>query len=288
MGELAEEFGGGAELCGDFIGDADLFTEILAGFFEAYEGGIGELSDGGVFAGFFTHLLFGGGDVEDVVDDLESEADGAAVGVDGLEGDGVGIGAESAHAAGATDEGAGLHAVDLLELGKIAGGGGAGLFGFFGVAGVEDLTADHSFTAGGKGEFFDETECEFWVGDFVGDDFKGHGVEGVAGEDGEGVAVDFVVGGATATEIIVVHGGKVVVNEREAVDHFDGGGGCEGGLEICAADGLMAEESEGGADSFAGAEEGVSHGFHEFGGDIVEGIKVLLEVGIGGARRRLS
>jgi len=252
----------------------------LAGFVEADEGGVGEFADGGVFAGFFSHLFFSSGDVEDVIDDLEGEADGGAVGVDGFDDGVVGGRAEGAHSAGGADEGSGFHAVDTLEV--FEGGLGGGGFGFFGVAGIEDLSADHAFDAGGVGEFFDEFDGEFGFGDAGGEEFKGEGVEAVAGEDGEAFAVDFVVGGATAPEVVVVHGGEVIMDEGEAVDHFEGGGGGHGDAEgaVLAAGGLVAEEDEGGSDAFAGAEEGIGHGVVEFWGAVLEAGEVPFEVGV--------
>ena len=40
----------------------------------------------------------------------------------------------------------------------------------------------------------------------------------VAGEDGHGFAEDFMVGRATTAEVVVVHGGKIVMDETERVN----------------------------------------------------------------------
>jgi hypothetical protein len=54
-------------------------------------------------------------------------------------------------------------------------------------------------------------------------------LEGVAGEEGDGFAVDLVAGGDAAAQIVVIHAGEVVVDEGVGVEALDGGGGEEGG-----------------------------------------------------------
>ena len=99
---------------------------------------------------------------------------------------------------------------------------------------VERLAADHSCGAGGGGEFFDERGNR--IGRRVGGEgFEGEGGHGVAGENGERFAEDFVIGGLAAAEVIIVHGGEIVVDEREGVNELDGDGGCDGGGIVGAA-----------------------------------------------------
>lgn len=74
---LAEDFKG----CEGFFGEAAGFG---FGFFEAEDGGVGGFVDGFVFAGGFAELFGGLGDVEDVVDDLEGEAEVIAEFAEGL------------------------------------------------------------------------------------------------------------------------------------------------------------------------------------------------------------
>jgi hypothetical protein len=151
------------------------------------------------------------------------------------------------------------------------------------MAGVEDLASDHAFAAGGVGEFTQEFDGENRLGDAGGEEFEGEGIKFVAGEDGHGFTEDLVIGRAAAAEVIVVHGGEVIVDEGEAVDHFDGAGSREraGGFGGFATDGGVAEKDEGRADAFAGAEKGVGGGFLEFGGHVLEGGEVVFEVGVG-------
>ena len=56
----------------------------------------------------------------------------------------------------------------------------------------------------------------------VGDDLEGEVLEGVAGEDGDGFAEDYVAGGLAAAEVVVVEGGEVVVDEGVGVGHLYG------------------------------------------------------------------
>jgi len=54
---------------------------------------------------------------------------------------------------------------------------------------------------------------------------EGEREQRVPGEDRDGLAVDDVAGGLAAAEVVVVHAGEVVVDERHGVHHLDGRGG---------------------------------------------------------------
>lgn len=92
------------------------------------------------------------------------------------------------------------------------------------------------------------------------EDGEGLGEEGVASEDGDGVAEDLVGGGAAATEIVVIHAGEVVVDEGVGVDQLD----CASCGKCCigiATAGFGCGEDEDGPQSFASGEDRVAHGF---------------------------
>ena len=55
-----------------------------------------------------------------------------------------------------------------------------------------------------------------------GHHLKGSGQQGIPGEDRHGLAVHLVVGGSAATQVIVIHGGEVVMDQRHRVDHLQG------------------------------------------------------------------
>ena len=54
------------------------------------------------------------------------------------------------------------------------------------------------------------------------------GLEGVAGQHGRALAEDLVVRRLAAAEIVVVHAGQVVVDERIGVQHLYGAGHGQG------------------------------------------------------------
>ena len=80
-----------------------------------------------------------------------------------------------------------------------------------------------------------------------------------AGEDRNSLAENPVVGGAAAAEVVVIHAGKVVVDEGISVDAFDGAGDGQGGCLI-AAGSAGGGEAEDGAETFTPSEEAIAHG----------------------------
>ena len=243
------------------VGGGELFVRHAARGFDSVDGGKGDLVLGGIFAGRFAELLRGGLDVEKVIDDLESEADGFAVLRERFVGGGCGEAArgDGTEADAGAEEGAGFGAVDFFE----EFGGGGLMFAFE----IVNLAADHAaYGAGGDAQLFDEGEALGVVErGRLGEDLEGEREQRIAGEDGHGVAEDFVVGGAAAPEIVVVERGEVVVDERIGVDHFERAGGREYGIGV-AAERFCGGESEDGAHSLASGEEGVAHGAVDDGG----------------------
>ena len=55
-----------------------------------------------------------------------------------------------------------------------------------------------------------------------GQHLEGAGLQGVAGQDGDGFAEGLVAGGLAAAQIVVVQGGQIVVDERVGVEHLQG------------------------------------------------------------------
>ena len=181
------------------------------------------------------------------------------------------------------DEGAGLGAVNLFdELGGGELGRACDIFGIAGVVlafglDVDDLAADHAggdASEGGRCRSVSSGTGPTPVPTAVatsrkmsmvvmagrveaGDGMEGEGLEGVAGEDGDGFAEDLVAGGLAAAQVIVVEGREVVVDEGVGVEHLDGGAELGGGLGMAVvwvgvllggeAPGLKAEDGDGGA-----------------------------------------
>ena len=276
--------GGFAEGGEGLKGVGDELGGVLFGLLDAVDGGPGGLISCGVLACGLAECRGGLGHVEDVVDDLEgkaclfSERAEAGDGVGGGSGVVMGVG-RAKEAAGDDrdgDEGSGLGAVDALD--EVGGGRlAAGLD-------VHDLAADH---AGGEGSGkVGSDACADGDGDGLedgydgrggrgefGDGLEGDGLEGVAGEDGGGFAEDYVAGGLAAAEVVVVEGGKVVVDEGVGVEHLKGrakgcrafGEGAPGGHAGCF-------HAKDGAQTLAAGEGAVSHG-------AVDGVRLGLGAG---------
>ena len=114
-------------------------------FVKAKDAWIGELSCIPVFAGSLTEVLGGLGFVQDVIDHLEHQSHGLAVGGERVEAGFVGRSAQGAHATRAADQRAGLvvvHQAEALGRRKVSRESGKG---------VVDLTGDHR--SGGGGQF---------------------------------------------------------------------------------------------------------------------------------------
>ena len=90
---------------------------------------------------------------------------------------------------------------------------------------VDVLAADHAVDAGGGGELADGREQVGGVaGLLVEDEPERLGVEAVAGEDRDVLAVLDVAGRPAAAQVVVVHRRQVVVDEAVGVDELEGGG----------------------------------------------------------------
>ena len=124
---------------------------------------------------------------------------------------------------------------------------------------VQSLTAHHSRGTGGSGQ-----------GGYGGDDAlrgqlclgqlaKGRREQAVTRQNGRGLAVYHMVGGAAPAELVVVHGGQIVVNEGIGVDHLHAAGEGQGILHPAAAHaaGLQGQHRP---DPLASGQQGILHG----------------------------
>ena len=175
----------------------------------------------GEFIGRFPGV---GGAVKDVVDNLEGQSEGIAVGGEGLDPFGVAGDRESAHADGGVEEVGGLV---LMHKGDGIGVAAAA------AADVLPLTADDAGAAGADGEGVDQ------LGQGVGrgggsQNLEGESQQGIAGQDGIGFAVYLVKRGFAAAFVIVVHAWQIVMNEGVGMQDLDGHGGGQGRLELSA------------------------------------------------------
>ncbi len=265
MAALGDEAGGGPQGVGagaergeQRVGLGDEAGEVAAGRLHPVQRDEGRLAAFGVLGGGLAEGRRIALDIEEVVGELEGEADRAPEGGKG----GVLVGARLAEdrpgLGGKGDEGAGLHRLQAADRGLVERDVG-GLGGE-----VEHLAADHAGKARGAGEAEHEIGPHGRVGGGVraAENVEGEGEERVAGKDRRRLVEGAVNGRAAAAHVVVVHRRQVVVDEGIAVDAFDGGGGVEGGVlgKAEEAGGLDDEER---AQALAAAEHGVAHGGHQ-------------------------
>ncbi len=87
---------------------------------------------------------------------------------------------------------------------------------------------------------------------------EGFGEECIPSENGDCLTIDAVVGRATSAEVIIIHAGKVIMNQGVGVDALDsaGGGKC---VRLLASDSLGGGKAEDRSKSFSPREEAVAH-----------------------------
>ena len=88
---------------------------------------------------------------------------------------------------------------------------------------IQHLAADHAIDgADGVGDEADDLHGCGRRRIEAGKDFKGAGLQRVAGEDGDRFAERHVAGGLAAAQVVVVERGQVVVDQRVGVQHLEG------------------------------------------------------------------
>jgi hypothetical protein len=92
-----------------------------------------------------------------------------------------------------------------------------------------------------------------------GDETKGQGQERVAGEDRHRLSEHLVVGGDAAAEVVVVHGGQIVVDERVRVDQLHRARGRHHVVHV-AADRFRSGDHEDRPQPLTAREHAVAHG----------------------------
>jgi len=110
------------------------------------------------------------------------------------------------------------------------------------------------------GEFGDEIGGRVAaIGFCPGDGGKSFGEKAIAREYCDRFTEDAVIGGPTAAKIIIIHAGKIVVNQRVGVNAFDGASGrnSEGLFPSHSPSGGEAED---GTQAFAACKKTVAHG----------------------------
>jgi two-component system, OmpR family, sensor histidine kinase QseC len=137
-------------------------------------------------------------------------------------------------------------------------------------ASVKILVAADALTVvnSGFGQKFDQTAADDRprMRLFVADDFKGIGQQTVAGQNGGGFVKLLVAGWFAAAEVVIVHGGEIVVNERIGMQHFKRDSGAERFfLRYAEQDGAFADKER--PQAFAAVHDRIFHGLnHSFFG----------------------
>ncbi len=125
---------------------------------------------------------------------------------------------QPSHAGAGPDEGARLQRVDPLQL---LGGGPPGVTGH-----IEHLATYHPRRASRTGQLPDEGRGQLGVLD-APQGLEGHGQQRVPRQQGHGLAEHHVIGGLAPPELVIVHTGQVIVDQRVGVNHFHSGGGAK-------------------------------------------------------------
>ena len=147
---------------------------------------------------------------------------------------------------------------------------------------VDHLPARHAARPGGEAESLDQlaTRLRVAVRVRLGENLEGAGLQGVAREDRRRLVERFVRARPATAQVVVVHGGKVIVDERVGVQHFHARRDPRGARRRDAEQrGDLKDEEP--AQPLAAAERGIAHGLDQLAlaplGDGQERVQGLLD-----------
>ena len=221
-----------------------------AAFVQAEQGGVGVFALHRVFARRFAEGGAVGGGVQYVVGDLVGDAEVFAECVQRRRVCGVvGSGLRAKVQCGAYQR-AGFAAVHGLQLRQCERAPGR--------RHVAHLSAYHPRPSGGSGKGLDLCQLNRRRERAARQQGEGEGVQRVAGEDSGRFVIGAVRAGASPAQVVIVHRGQIVVDERVGVDGFHCAGGGVNGVKRHG-EGVSRGVEERGAQAFAAAEGGVAH-----------------------------
>ena len=198
------------------------------------------------------------GDIQDIVDDLEGQTKGLPEGRQGLESGGRGIGRHGSHPQGENDHRRGLALMDVSDIADPK-------FLPLGLQ-VGNLSRDQLQAASGSRHLLQQHGKRVSLAPLdSGNQSEGLRQQGVAGKHRDSLAEDLVRGGATAPEIIVIHAGKVIVNQRVGVDHLHGASRGEDRLQILHSTGFGGGQSQDGSQALAPGKQAVTYSLMDRG-----------------------
>ena len=221
-----------------------------AGGLQTVDGDVGQLALGSILAGGFPKFFGRRRGIEDVVGDLEGEADGFTKGGHSGPLGGGRPGGDGPQFATGADQGRRFAPVDPFQAGD---GGGVLVDG--GALGVEVvlLATHHPPTAGGPGQTGYGRATQVRAG------LEGQGLEGVPRENRRGFVEGLVAGRPTPAQVVIVHGRQVVVDQGVGVQQFHRRQG-RGAGPITATAGPGRRQHQGRAQAFSAREHAVPHG----------------------------
>jgi hypothetical protein len=124
---------------------------------------------------------------------------------------------------------------------------------------VGDLSGDHPRRTGGLRQLADQGHGGARIVDPLGKQLERQRQQCVAGEDRGGFVERLVAGRTTPTQIVVVHRGQIVVDQRIGMDHLDRSRSDPGVRGLPPADQFAAPEDQHRADTLAGGRQRVDH-----------------------------
>ena len=127
---------------------------------------------------------------------------------------------------------------------------------------IHHLAAGHARGTGRAGEFRDELRPDerILVRRLGGQHLKGERVERVSGENGGAFVVSAVDGRLATPEVVIVHAGQVVMDQRVDVDAFDGEAHAKRTLPVDMEE-AAAGDDEQRAKPLAATDRSIAHGF---------------------------
>ena len=178
----------------------------------------------------------------------------------GIQHQAAAAGGGNAHLAGGHQQGAGLAGVNLrqLLLRQLSALPGH----------VQILPAAHAVQSHGAGQDFGAGSLSVGRKIAAEDGAKGLGLEGVPRQDGGAFAIDHMVGRAAPAQIVIIHAGKIIMDQAVCMQHFNGAGHRQGRLHIAAGDAAELQHQNG-ADPLAAGQQAIAHGLGQAGLGIV-------------------
>lgn len=244
-------------------------TGPIAGRFETMDGGVGRFAPRGIGARRLAELFGVSAGIEDIVGDLECEADPFAVSAQAGDLALVRAADDRADLAACSDQGSGLPLVNQLQ--------GIGVDRLAFGENIDGLAIDQP--RGRLGQHQRASERDGGWERTLEQGLEGGGEESVAGEDGDGLPELDVAGWFSPAEVIVVEGGKIVVYEGECVNQLDGARGVERAVDR-PAHGFGRREEHGRPQPLSGTHAGVAHRLVQLSGGPRDGGQDIIQAGV--------